>query len=238
MTDKKTGKITGCLCGIGVGPGDPELMTIKAARRLRECPVIAIPQEDKEHCVAYRIAVDAVPEIAEKKCLYLPMPMTKDAEILHKSHENAANQVASCLEAGQDVALITLGDATVYSTYLYIHEKISALGYPTEIVNGIPSFCAAAARLNIPLVNGAEELHIIPASYHIEEALKLSGVKVLMKAGRQMAKVKELLQLGNYEVKMVENCGMPNEKVYESPDDIPDHAGYYSLIIVRENGGK
>lgn len=59
-------------------------MTIKAARRLRECPVIAIPQEDKEHCVAYRIAVDAVPEIAEKKCLYLPMPMTKDAEILHK----------------------------------------------------------------------------------------------------------------------------------------------------------
>lgn len=226
--------MTGCLYGIGVGPGDPELMTIKAVKVLLACPVIAIPQEDKEHCMAYSIAVQAVPEIGNKKCICLPMPMTKDADILHKSHEKAAGLVAECLEGGEDVALLTLGDATVYSTYLYVHGRISDMGYETKIINGITSFCAAAARLNHALVNGGEELHIIPASYHIEEALKLSGVKVLMKAGRQIGRVKELLRRGEYDVRMVENCGMSGERVYPCLEDIPDEAGYYSLIIVRD----
>lgn len=230
--------MTGCLYGIGVGPGDPELMTIKAVKRLSACSVIAIPQEDKERCTAYRIAVLAVPEIAGKRCLCLAMPMTKDRELLHKSHEAAAHCVAECLENGGDVAFLTLGDATVYSTYLYIHERAAAMGYRTEIINGIPSFCAAAARLNGPLVNGGEELHIIPASYDIKEALKLPGVKVLMKAGGKHGDVKELLAIGRYEVSMVENCGMSGEKVYECLEDIPEDAGYYSIMIVRDKGDR
>lgn len=226
--------MTGCLYGIGVGPGDPELMTIKAVKRLLTCPVIAIPQEDKKQCTAYKIAVQAVPEIAEKQCISLPMPMIKDASALHKSHEEAAGLVAECLERGEDVALLTLGDATVYSTYLYVHEKVAEMGYETRIISGITSFCAAAATLNRGLVIGSEELHIIPASYHIEQALKLPGVKVLMKAGRQISKVKEILATGEYEVSMVENCGMRDERVYTGLGDIPDNAGYYSLIIVRD----
>lgn len=226
----------GCLYGVGVGPGDPELMTLKAVRILRECPVIAIPHEKKESCVAYQIARRAVPEIEEKECLFLPMPMTKDRKTLEESHSRAAGQAAECLAQGKDIALITLGDATVYSTCLYIHGRVKQMGYETRIVSGIPSFCAAAARLDVPLVSGAQELHVIPASYQIEEALSLPGVKVLMKAGRKMGRVKELLKESGLDVQMVENCGMENERIYETPEAIPEDAGYYSLLIVKQAG--
>ena len=132
------------------------------------------------------------------------------------------------------MAFLTLGDATIYSTYLYVHERIRKMGFEAEIVNGVPSFCAAAARLGEPLVNGAEELHVIPASYQIEEALALPGVKVLMKAGRQMGSVKELLVKRGLEARMVENCGMAGERVFGSLEEIPEQAGYYSLILAAD----
>ena len=132
------------------------------------------------------------------------------------------------------MVFLTLGDPTVYSTYIYVHKQIAAMGYETEIVSGITSFCAAAARLNIGLVEKAQPLHIIPASYPIEEALKLSGTKVLMKAGKQMKHVKEQMCEAGVRANMVENCGMPDEKVYRSVEEIPETAGYYSLIIAKE----
>ena len=85
--------MSGILYGIGVGPGDPELMTIKAVRRIRECTVIAIPHRSKELCTAYQIACQAVPEMEQKECLYLPMPMTKDKKVLDESHDLAAGAV-------------------------------------------------------------------------------------------------------------------------------------------------
>ena len=233
---KKTeGTKQGILYGVGVGPGDPELLTLKAVRILKECDVIPIPQENKENCTAYQIARQAVPELDEKPCLPLPMPMTKEREQLAVSHEAAAARTAEQLAAGRMVALITLGDATVYSTYLYIHERIKRMGFETRIINGIPSFCAAAARLDMPLVNGSQKLHILPASYQIEEALDLPGVKVLMKSGRQMPKVKALLRGRGMEARMVENCGMEGEKTYQSLEEIPDQAGYFSLVIAESS---
>lgn len=226
--------MTGCLYGIGVGPGDPELMTIKAARLLSSCQVLAIPHESKECCTAYQIAAQAVPQIREKLCLCLPMPMTKDKHVLKKSHDEAAGQVKDYLKEGKDVAFITLGDVTVYSTYQYLHERIKSMGYRTGMVNGIPSFCAASALLGHSLVGGREELHIIPATYGIENALELPGVKVLMKAGKAMPEIKEQLCRGNYEVHMVENCHLAGERIFHTPEELPEDAGYYSLMIVRD----
>lgn len=225
--------MAGIMYGIGVGPGDPELMTIKAAKRIRELNVIAIPHSDKELCTAYQIARQAVPEIEDKRCLSLPMPMTKDQKILEESHEKAAEMVMECLERGENVGFLTLGDVSIYSTFTYLTRRLEAEGYEFRLESGIPSFCAVAARLQIPLVTGAEELHIIPASYQISDALKLPGVKVLMKAGRQMKAVKEEVRKNGLEALMVENCGMPEERVYRSLEEIPDTAGYYSLLIVR-----
>lgn len=225
--------MTGIMYGIGVGPGDPELLTLKAVKRIREVDVIAIPHSDKSICTAYQIAKKAVPEIEYKECLYLPMPMTKDKKILKDSHEYAAKAVMERLARGENVGFITLGDVTIYSTCSYLLNRLNKEGYITHLESGIPSFCAVAARLGIPLVTGAEELHVIPASYQIKEALQLPGVKVLMKAGKQMEAVKEEIRASGLEAVMVENCGMPDERIYHSLDEIPNEAGYYSLIIVR-----
>lgn len=225
--------MAGIMYGIGVGPGDPELMTIKAAKRIRQVDVIAIPHTDKNLCTAYQIAKEAVPEIEEKEILSIPMPMTKDKKILKESHDSAAKALMSQLYEGKDVGFITLGDVSIYSTFSYIIEPLQKNGYPIQFVSGIPSFCAVAAKFSMPLVSGAEQLHIIPASYQIEDALKLPGVKVLMKAGRQMKAVKKEIQKNGLEAMMIENCGMQNERIYSSLSEIPEDAGYYSLLIVR-----
>lgn len=225
--------MTGKLYGLGVGPGDPELLTLKALRLVKESDVIAVPGETAKDSIAYQIVEGAYPALKEKELMAVPMPMTKDAALLEKSHEEGARMVEEQLKAGKQVAFLTLGDPTVYSTYLYVHKRIQERGYEVEIVSGITSFCAVAARLNIGLVEKAEPLHIIPASYQIEETLKLSGTKVLMKAGRKMAAVKEHLKRINASAVMIENCSMENEKVYRSVEEIPETAGYYSLIIVK-----
>lgn len=227
--------MTGKLYGVGVGPGDPELLTLKALRLIKEAPVIAFPGTVPENTVAYKIVVQAYPELAEKELLPIDMPMTKDHAKLRESHEKGAKAVAAVLDQGKDVVFLTLGDTTVYSTYLYVHHRVAEMGYDTEIVSGITSFCAVAARLNIGLVEKHEELHVIPASYQIEEALQLPGTKVLMKAGKKMAEVKATIKRLGASAVMIENCGMPNEKIYRSVDEIPEDAGYYSLIIIKDS---
>lgn len=222
------------LYGVGVGPGDPELLTLKAMRVIRESDVIAVPGKEAQNTVAYQIVVQAYPQLSDKEFLALPMPMTKDPDKLEASHDAAAELISAQLEAGRQVAFLTLGDPTVYSTYLYVHKRVVAAGYQAEIISGITSFCAVAARLNQGLVEKAEPLHVIPASYQIEDALQLSGTKVLMKSGKQIGNVKRILQERDADAVMIENCGMPEEKIYYGVDAIPENAGYYSLIIVKE----
>lgn len=226
--------MNGKLYGVGIGPGDPELLTLKAVRLIRENDVIALPGACPQETVAYRIAKKAVPEIKNKQLLALPMPMTRNQRLLDESHDEAAERVESCLKRGRNVIFLSLGDPTIYSTYLYVHKRILARGYQAELVSGVPSFCAAAARLGIGLAERAEELHVIPASYEPEEVLSLPGTKILMKAGRSISSVKRMLEAAGANAMMVENCGMPGEKIYRTTAEIPDDAGYYSLIIIKE----
>lgn len=227
--------MVGKLYGLGIGPGDPELITKKALRIIEESDIILVPGTKKEDSVAYRIAKKAYERLDEKEIVTIPMPMTKEKEILKKSHEEGAEIVENLVKQGKQVAFLTLGDPTVYSTYLYIHKRMVKKGFETEIISGITSFCAVAARLNIGLVEKAEPLHIIPASYQIEEALELPGTKVLMKAGKNITEVKKILQKKKAEIYMIENCGMDNERIYNRVEEIPEDAGYYSLIIVKES---
>lgn len=229
--------MSGILYGIGVGPGDPELLTLKALRRIRESDIIAIPGKNVRESVAYQIVKGVYPELDNKNLLPVPMPMTKEPAMLEASHKQGADAVEDCLKAGKQVAFLTLGDPTVYSTYLYIHRRILSRGYEAKIVSGVPSFCAAAARLNMGLVEMAEPLHVIPATYDsgkLERDLALPGTKVLMKTGQKMKQVRESLLHSGQKAVMVENCGMDTEKIYESPQEIPEDAGYYSLIIVKD----
>ena len=228
--DEKKGK----LYGVGVGPGDPELLTLKALRLIGEADIIAVPGENPRDSVAYKIAAKAYERMDEKALIAIPMPMTKEKEILEMAHREGTRRLQEKLDEGNTVVFLTLGDPTVYSTYLYVHKRIDELGYETEIVSGIPSFCAVSAKLNMGLVEKAEPLHVIPASYQVEDALKLPGTKVLMKAGRKIRSVREKLLELDEDGMMIENCGMPDEKIYRTVEEIPDTAGYYSLIIVKE----
>ena len=163
--------------------------------------------------------------------------MEKAINTLERSHEAAANAIAGQLEQGRQVAFVTLGDPTVYSTYLYIHRKIAGRGYETAIVSGIPSFCAAAARLNQGLAEQAQPLHILPGTYHSASGdgiTALRGTKVLMKTGKNMASVRGSILESGQEAVLVENCGMPGEAVYHGAASFPDNPSYYSLIIVKE----
>lgn len=246
---------TGIFYGIGVGPGDPELMTLKAVRKIRECEIIVLPISDREltepmlleqngkenkalryleGCTAYQIAVQAVPEIEKKQILFLPMPMIKDKKVLRKIHARGAEVIEQLLEKGWNLAFLTLGDPTVYSTCMYIEQMIEQDGYQVETVSGIPSFCAAAARLNQPLGEQEEQIHILPGSYEAGEGLQLSGTKILMKTGKKMGQIKEFLQGSSQDICLVENCGMDDERIVRSVEEISEDAGYYSLLIVKD----
>lgn len=224
----------GKLYGTGTGPGNPGLITLKAVEVIKKCAYIAVPGTIKENALSYQIALNAFPGVKDKKCICVEMPMTKDKNILEESHIKAANAIAAVLNAGNDISFLTIGDPSIYSTYIYIHNKIKEMGYQTEIISGVPSFCAASALTGEGLVSGASQLHIIPSAYGIDETLKLKGTKVLMKAGRHMPEIKAKLKQQGINAILIENCGLYNEHIYYCVNDMPDNPGYYSLIIIKE----
>lgn len=223
----------GKLYGVGVGPGDPELMTVKAVRILREADVVMVPDNCKSDQTALRIAQ---PYLAGKQVVSAKTPMVRDQAVLDRAYTENAEAICALLDQGKQVAFLTLGDPTVYSTYIYIHQKVQAKGYPVEIVPGVPSFCAAAARLNISLCERAEPLLIIPASHDQTALLDVPANKVFMKAGRSILDLQaQLRDRGQLEhASMVENCSMPNERVYASFADLQEPSGYFSLVIAKE----
>lgn len=226
--------MNGILYGVGVGPGDPELMTVKSVRLIKENDIIALPGNEPEETVAYKIAVAAVPELAEKQLIPVYMPMTHDKKEQRKCHEEGAKKLETYLKNGKNVVFLTLGDSAIYSTFTYIQQIVEEDGFQTQLVSGIPSFCAAAARVNRPLAIWNEQIHIFPAIHNLSEELPESGTCVLMKSGSRMNQVKEIIKNSGRDAMMVENCGTEKEKVYFHVDEIPDTAGYYSLIISKE----
>lgn len=232
MADNKKRGIAYC---VGVGPGDPELMTLKACRLIRENEVIAVPGKDARAAVAYKIAVKAVPELAEKELAAIEMPMVKDSEILRASHRKAADIIERFLDDGRNVVYLTLGDSTIYCTFSYIQHILEAEGYEVELVSGITSFCATAARLGVSLTEWNEALHVVPALHNTgKDALAWPGNYALMKSASKMPEVKKMLSEKDLDVCAAENCTMETEKLYRSVDEIPDDAGYFTLIIAKE----
>ncbi len=208
-------------------------MTLKAVRLIREMDIIAAPGEDVRKTTAYTIALKAVPEMADKELLPIRMPMVMDKAFIHEYHRKGAEIIAGKLAEGKNVGFITLGDPTVYSTFSYIEKVVKDMGYQTVYINGIPSFCAAAAAMGIPLAEWQETLHVIPAIQSLEKTIDDEGNYVFMKTGKKMNTVKEILRESGKNAVMVENCGMPDEKRYYSVDEIPDDCGYFALIIAK-----
>ena len=242
-------KRIGTFYGVSVGPGDPELMTLQAVRRLENCPVIAAPQTPKGGMLALDIAKGAV-DLSGKTILPLRFAMSLDPAVQKAAHIEAARAVKEYLDAGQDVAMLNLGDVSVYATFGYLQEILEAEGCKTVMLPGVTSFCAAAARLGQSLTGGLGPLLLrslgarrpkpltIAPGRCAAEVLAAPGAKVLMKSGRQLPETLAALADAGLLSRsaMVCNCGLPNEEVWP---DLADYdparpADYFATILVKE----
>ncbi len=233
--------MTGKLYGVGIGPGDPELITIKAKRILSEAEVIAFPKTALEKAsLAWSIAADQ--GVGGKEQLELLFPMSSDQKVLRESWNAAAGRIREKLEEGKRVAFITLGDPTVYSTYMYIHQQLVATGYAAEIIPGVPSFCAAAAKAGISLAENRETVAILPSA---DQPNSLAGVLssfdniVLMKVSRDWAGLKAVLKAeGLLETAVLASrCGMEGERITTHLEAVDEaDLSYFTTVIVKKAG--
>ena len=219
---------------VGIGPGDPELLTLKAVRLIRKGDVIAVPGKEPEKSVAYKIASGAVPEIAEKEIIGIDMPMTKDKDVLAKAHQEGVKTLEHLVDQGKIVVFLTLGDPTIYCTFSYLQHILEKDSYDIELVPGVTSMTAAAARLSISLTEWDEPLHVLPATHKAEEIKDLDGTVVLMKSASRMKEVKELVKGTGRQAQAVINCGMEGETMCRTLEEVPDNAGYFALVIAKK----
>ena len=224
----------GKLYGIGVGPGDPELITMKAFRLLKEADVIAVPDKGTGERTALQIVRDYVDA---EKVQFFPTPMIRDKAQLQKNYEDQADRICALLEEDKTVVFITLGDPTIYSTYYYVHKIVAQRGYNAELIPGVPSFCAVAARLGTALCERSDRLLIVPASSPVEDALSVPATKVFMKAGSSILDLKEQLRKAGMleHAFAVENCSMADEHVWKNFADMEEPSGYFSIVVVKEH---
>ncbi len=235
--------MAGKLYGIGVGPGDPGLLTVKAKEILEKCGVIAFPvRKPGEGSTAFDIAKQVV-DMSEKSVEEFLFDMDPNDEVREKCREEAMEKMCKLLDNGEDIAMVTLGDVGVYSTYMYIDNEIASRGYETEVVPGIPSFCHGAALAGIPLMIGNEGLAVVPVAKENSEllhnALERFDNVVVMKAFKSMpeiARTMDELGIPREGATVVSNVGMDGE--YIGSMDVDRRYGYFTTVIIKKNGGK
>ena len=216
----------GMLYAVGVGPGDPDLLTLKAVKILEKADIIACPAKENKPGIAYTIASQACPAILSKETLTLDFPMSKGN--LNDAHNSAADKIIDELRSGKNVVFLTLGDPGFYSTFSYISDRIKKSGYNIEIINGIPSFCAAAAKIGCSIAEGEEPVLITTGEY-----VPFAGTLIIMKAGSRLKELKAEIRSSGKTAYLIENCGMQGEAVYYDADSIPEKAGYFSILIIK-----
>jgi precorrin-2/cobalt-factor-2 C20-methyltransferase len=225
--------------GIGVGPGDPELLTLKAARILQQVPVVCYPQSTAgEGSMALAIIAGAV-SLAGKELVPFPFSMSQP----HSTDpwQGALARVLERLAQGLDCAFLTEGDPFLYSTFVYVYQHLRREHpqVPVEVVPGVSSLTAAAARAGVPLAAGRERIAVLPALYHpgaIGPALDASDAVVLLKVNQVLDVVRgELEARGLLErAVLVRRATMPEEQILHGAQAVDGSMrDYFSLLIVR-----
>ncbi len=232
----------GTLYGIGVGPGDPEWITVKAVRILSACRHVCVPKSDAaSDSVALEIArrylrSDAVVH-------QQAYPMTNDEGVLRGYWRQAAQEVHAILGRGEDCCFLTLGDALLYSTYIYLLRSLVAIDPAVRVVTvpGVTSFSAAAALANRPVGEGKQGVTIVPASDDLDRftaALDRGGTVVLMKVGKRLDRALDALETRGLleRTVFVSRAGMAEQRVEVDARrlrQLPADAGYLSVLIVQ-----
>lgn len=233
----------GKLYGIGIGPGDPELITLKAINIIKEVKVICVPKSGgKDESIALTIAGRYIdPE--RQKIVELSFPMHKERSIQIKAWQNAADTIIQRLREGDDVAFLTLGDPLFYSTFSYLIPFVADLMPDVEIkvIPGVSSINAASSSLLLPLAEADERVAIIPATYKEKEirgTLEEFDTVVLMKVNRVIDKILDILDdLGLKENAIfVSRAGWEKEEIVRDLDNLKGKKlDYFSMVIVKKN---
>ena len=182
--------------------------------------------------LALDIAAGAV-DMQGKTVLPLDFTMAHDAAVREDSYRTAAAAIEAELAAGRDVAMVNLGDVSVYATAGCILERIRADGFETVMCPGVTSFCAVAARLGRSLTRMDEPLHILPGSTDLDNALALPGTKVIMKSGKAIHETAAALERRGMAANagMVADCGLETEQVYTDLRHLPEEISYFATIV-------
>ena len=234
-------KKMGTFYGIGVGPGDPELITMKAIRILQRVDVVyAAASTKNSHSLAVSIAKPHIPEATPIQ--RLSFPMTTDRAVTQLAWEENADTIYKSLSKGDDVAFLTLGDPMTYSTYGYVLRYMNRIDakLPVVTVPGITSYQAAAARLNVPLVEGEESLLVVSGAMG-GDRLRQQTVKpenvVFLKAYRNVEDITRAIGEADvdYRIMGVSKCGQTDEKIMFDLEELETRSpDYWTLIIAKQ----
>ena len=242
-------KMTGKFIGIGVGPGDPELITIKAVKALQTADVVCIPKANADKA---SLAVTMVKQILDERkvkpeMLELIFPMTKDDISNQTLWDKNADVIAQKVNNGRTVVFITLGDPMFYSTFIYLYQSLQK-GHPSlslEIIPGVSAFNACASSAKISLAEKEELITVIPSGLDeklVEEAAKYSDNLVFIKCAYRLKELIPILERAGFKknsaIAIVRRCSMPNEtvtvgKLCDAPNwDISED--YFTIAIVKK----
>lgn len=227
--------MSGTLYGVGLGPGDPELLTLKADRLIRGARVVAYPALVAGDSLARGIAAAAIPENARE--IRIEVPMTPARAPAQAAYDAAAAQIAAALAAGEDVVCLCEGDPFFYGSFMYLHARL-ADRFAVEVVPGVTSMTACAARAARPLVARNEMLTVIPGPLPeaaLAEALRAADTAVIMKVGRHLAKIRRVLEAEGLAAQAVylERATLPAERALPLAE-APDPAPYFSMVLVTK----
>lgn len=228
----------GCFYGVGVGPGDPELITLKALRLIQNAAVVSYLANDRGESQARAIACEAFVDVqAEQIEIAINMPMSTDRRLANKAYDEGAEQIRLQLESGHDVIFLCEGDPLFFGSFAYLLERLQS-EFECQVVPGIASVHAASAALKAPLTMLKESFVVVSGRHRDEQirtALEQHDSVVIMKAGQARPRILALLaETGRQnDARYLEYIGRENQRVEASISSLANEAGpYFSLFVV------
>mgnify|MGYP001286876743 CR=1 FL=1 len=230
--------MTGTLFGLGVGPGDPDLITLKALRLLRAAPVIAYPAPDRGDSLARAIVASHLDGTQTEIAIRIPIQGSRFPAA--DAYDRAVEAIAPHLEAGRDVAAICEGDPFFYGSFMYLYERMIEK-FPVQVVPGVSSLTACAAALGTPLAARDDMLSVIPAMLPVallRERIMSAEAAAIIKVGHHFEKVRAVLAEAGLAAKSryVEHATMSDQRILALDQVIAGAVPYFSMILVHQRG--
>jgi precorrin-2/cobalt-factor-2 C20-methyltransferase len=225
--------MTGTLYGVGVGPGDPELMTVKAWRLISTAKVLAYLAANGGDSTARSIAAPFMPEDAIE--IIIDMPMRVEREPGQMAYDKGASAIAAHLSKGEDVVMLCEGDPFFYGSFMYMFERLSTK-FATVVVPGVTSIAAASSVIGQPLCERDEVLKVLPATMteeDLQRELSTASAAAIIKVGRHFGKVKRVLHNLNLKATAVERATHHDQIIRDVTNITEDTLPYFTTIIVR-----